>query len=71
MGQIKIPVEVLDENCAGCQCMSLKKEDLYFDFDQKITQYSCENLHMCMYIRNRIVRSENKTTKKDEEEQAQ
>lgn len=71
MAEIKIPVEVLDANCAGCQCMSLKKDELYYDFDKKITQYSCENLHMCTYIRNRIVRNEDKATKETEEKQSE
>lgn len=66
MAEIKIPVVVLDERCASCQCISLRKEDLYADFDKIITQFSCEHLHMCQYIKNRIVRGEAKEEKHNE-----
>lgn len=60
MAEIKIPVTVLDERCITCQCLTLQKDDLYFGVDKMVTQFSCENLHMCQYIRNRIVRGEEK-----------
>ena len=66
MATIQLPVKVLDEHCATCQCMSLQKEDLYVNMDTMVTQYFCENLHMCTFIRNRIVRNEEKKDLKEE-----
>lgn len=62
MATIYIPVEVMDEGCSGCQCMELEKESLY-GMDQVATLYSCTKIHMCQYIRNRIVRNEAKAEK--------
>ena len=66
MATIQVPVEALDERCATCQCMSLKKVELYYGLDKMITQFTCENLHMCQYIKNRIVRGEQKEEKSNE-----
>ena len=67
MAVIMLPVETLDENCAGCQCMNLEKETLYGGGEMVAAQYSCINIHMCQYIRNRIVRKEEKAGKDTEE----
>lgn len=55
---IQIPVSVMDEKCVSCKAMSLDKQDLYAGADIVFTQYQCTNLHLCQYIRGRIVRSE-------------
>jgi len=57
---IQISVTVLDEKCKSCQCMSLNKVDLYGGTEEEpyARMYTCGNLHMCNYIRNRIVRGE-------------
>ena len=67
MAVIMVPVEAMDERCAGCQCMDLDKETLYGGGDQAAVMYSCRNIHMCQYIRNRIVRKEEKAVKESEE----
>lgn len=67
MATIQIPVRVLDEKCAGCNCMRLTKSELYGGADLLVTEYSCENLHLCTYIRNRIVRNEPDGRKNKEE----
>ncbi len=64
---IQIPVKVLDEKCSSCRCMDLQKQDLYAGADVVFTEYYCSNIHLCTYIRNRIVRNEEK---KEEEEHA-
>ena len=58
MATIQIPVTVLDEKCATCKAMTLDKQDLYAGPDIVFTQYQCINLHLCQYIRGRIVRNE-------------
>lgn len=58
MATIQIPVSVLDEKCATCKAITLDKQELYAGFDTVITQYQCSNLHLCQYIRGRIVRNE-------------
>lgn len=56
MAMIYIPVNVLDEKCADCQCMDLDQLKLYGGFEGLGVQYSCKNIHMCQYIRNRLIR---------------
>lgn len=68
MKTINIPVGVMDESCAGCKCMSLSKTNYYGDGEVLGTVYECDNIHMCIYIRNRIVRNEEKATKKEDAE---
>ena len=63
MAVIQIPVETLDENCAGCQCMDLTKTELFADFQIVTAAYSCRNIHMCTYIRNRIIRNDDRIEK--------
>lgn len=58
MVTIQIPVSVLDEKCGTCKAMNLDKQDLYAGPDIVFTQYQCTNLHLCQYIRGRIVRNE-------------
>ena len=58
MATIQLPVEVLDEKCVNCRAIDLDKVDLYYGLDSVVTQYQCKNLHLCQYIRNRIVRNE-------------
>ena len=58
MAAIQITVNVLDEHCATCNCLNIEKHDLYGGIDIVSTEFSCTNLHMCRYIRNRIVRNE-------------
>lgn len=67
MAMIQLPVRVLDEKCAGCTCLRLTKNELYGGMDIVATEFSCENLHLCTYIRNRIVRNENSERKNKEE----
>ena len=66
MATVNIPVEVMDEKCAGCKCMDLDKTEYYSGFEQVSLMYSCRNIHMCQYIRNRIVRNEEKSEKDTE-----
>lgn len=58
MTTVQVPVKVLDEKCISCNCLSIGKQDLYYGADESVVQYYCDNLHMCTYIRNRIVRNE-------------
>ena len=58
MTSIYIPVKVLDEKCTSCNGLSISKQDLYYGMDESVAQYYCDNLHMCTYIRNRIIRNE-------------
>lgn len=58
MATIQIAVSVLDEKCGTCQAMHLEKQDLYAGPEVVLTQYQCSNLHLCQYIRGRIVRNE-------------
>ena len=58
MAIIQIPVSVLDEKCVTCKAMTLDKQDLYAGPEVVFTQYQCSNLHLCQYIRGRIVRNE-------------
>ncbi len=58
MTSINVPVKVLDEKCINCNCLSISKQDLYYGMDESVAQYYCDNLHMCTYIRNRIIRNE-------------
>ena len=58
MAQIQVPVNVLDERCASCQCLELSKDALYADGENILNSYTCTNLHFCTFIRNRIVRNE-------------
>lgn len=62
---IQIPVSVMDEKCVSCKAMNLDKQDLYAGPDIVFTQYQCTNLHLCQYIRGRIVRGE-QDNKEDE-----
>ena len=55
---IQIPANVLDENCATCNALELAKVDMYTGPDTVITEFRCTNLHLCQYIRNRIVRKD-------------
>ena len=68
MATIQIPVQVLDENCAGCQSMSLDKTNYFADGYKVTSAYSCEHIHLCTYIRNRIVRKEGKATEENGDE---
>lgn len=61
MATIQIPVTALDEKCISCKAMDLEKQDYYADMEKVVTVYQCRNLHLCQYIRNRIIRSEGKT----------
>lgn len=61
MATIQIPVKVLDEKCTTCKAMYLTKQELYADANTFFTEYTCSNLHLCTYIRNRIVRNENES----------
>ena len=65
MAVVYIPVEAMDERCLGCQCMDLGKETLYAGCEQVAVTYSCRNIHMCQYIRNRILRKEEKAGKEE------
>lgn len=66
MATIQFPIEVLDEKCMSCRAIDLEKTELYYGAESMITQYQCRNLHLCQYIRNRIVRNEdNKEEKKN------
>jgi len=58
MATIQIPVNVLSPNCTTCQCMELDKNTLYAGDEAVSVSYSCRNIHLCQYIRNRIVREE-------------
>ena len=58
MALIQLPVKVLDEKCISCQAMDLDKLELYADPDTVITEYQCRNIHLCQYIKNRIIRNE-------------
>lgn len=58
MATIQLPVEVLDEKCINCKAIDLEKTEYYADMETIFTQYQCTNLHLCRYIRNRIVRNE-------------
>lgn len=55
---INLPVKVLDEKCADCKAINLEKTDYYSDLDKIFICYQCTNLHLCQYIKNRIVRNE-------------
>ena len=74
MASIKLQVTVLDEHCASCRCLDISKQDLFYETldgnSGKLAEYSCANLHMCRFIRNRIVRNEqkDKNIEKDVEE---
>ncbi len=57
MAVIQVPVNVLDENCATCQNMDLDKTTLFAMNQIVNVEYTCRNLHMCTFIRNRIVRN--------------
>ena len=61
MATIQIPVTALDEKCISCNAMDLEKQDYYANMEKIATAYQCRNLHLCQYIRNRIVRNEGKT----------
>ena len=63
MAVIMVPVEAMDENCKGCQCMQLEKEPIVGLLRNGEALYICKNIHMCQYIRNRIVRKEEKAVK--------
>ena len=63
MATIQLPVKVLDDKCINCKALDLTKNELYADIDKVLTEYSCSNLHLCMYIRNRIVRNEPENNK--------
>ena len=67
MAIIQLPVKTLDEHCAKCQCLDIVKQDLYGGADVVAVEFSCSNLHLCTFIRNRIVRNEKNT--KEETEQ--
>ena len=70
MATIQLPITVMDEKCAGCQCLNPEKKILYSGPDEEAVKYMCRNLHMCTYIKNRIVRGEEKKeTKEDKNEQ--
>ena len=60
MATVMIPVQALDEHCANCQCMDLDKQEIFAGFDPGpiSVQYSCRNMRMCQYIKNRIVHNE-------------
>jgi hypothetical protein len=58
MASINISVNVLDEKCKSCNCMDLKKEEYYADLNNVITEFACSHLHLCRYIKNRIVHNE-------------
>lgn len=60
MAIIQVSVNALDENCVNCNCMSLDKEILYAGCEKVAVQFSCEHVHMCTYIKNRIIRNENR-----------
>lgn len=62
---IQIPVSVMDEKCASCKAMSLDKEDLFAGPDIVFTQYRCSNIHLCQYIRGRIIRGEQENKEED------
>ncbi len=66
MAIIQIPVKVLDPHCATCRALSIQKQEFFYDSsaDAYEIEYSCENLHKCIYIRNRIVRNEPQDIKK-------
>lgn len=66
MAIINLPVEVMDENCAGCQCMDLDKTSYYAGDEQVGVYYSCTKIHMCQYIRNRIVRNDERMKNREE-----
>lgn len=65
MAAIQLQVNVLDEHCVSCRCLDVTKQELYSYDDVCATEYSCSNLHMCRYIRNRIVRNDLKDKPKD------
>lgn len=60
---IQMPANVLDENCATCNALDLTKVDMYTGPDTVVTEFRCSNLHLCQYIRNRIVRKEKENRK--------
>ena len=68
MATINIPVEALDEKCISCKAMTLAKTEYYASMDKVETVYQCENLNLCRYIRNRIVRNE-KNNKEEESDE--
>ena len=63
---IQLPITVIDERCAGCQCLKPEKKILYSGPDDETVQYMCTHIHMCTYIKNRIVRSEEKKEIKED-----
>ena len=65
---IQIPVTVLDEKCITFKAMSLDKQDLYAGPEVVYSQYQCTNLHLCQYIRGRIVRGEQENKEPEKEE---
>lgn len=66
---IQLPIRVLDEKCCtGCQAMELEKTEYYANADTAFTEYYCKNLHLCQYIRNRIIRNIQDKNNKGEQE---
>jgi len=59
MASIQIPVRVLDDNCKTCQCLNLDYTEIFKDGSRMEKEYYCSNVHMCTFIKNRIVRNEN------------
>lgn len=60
MAVIQIPVKVMDPNCATCKALRIQKQELFYNSntDTYEIEYFCENIHQCIYIRNRIIRNE-------------
>ena len=58
MTTIQIPAKVLDDKCATCKAIDLTKQEYYAGADVVLTEYTCSNLHLCQYIKNRIIRNE-------------
>lgn len=69
MAAIQIHVKVLDEKCATCQCLDISEQKCYSGDVAMFTEYYCANLHMCQFIRNRIVKNEKDTEENKNEQQ--
>ena len=67
MAIIQIPVKVMDPHCATCKALRIQKQELFYNStDGSEIEYYCENIHQCIYIRNRIVRNEPPAFKKND-----